>query len=164
MSSRAAKYAGATLIGLLLSSSLAQTSFADSLPAPAPTSLDEYRAALDQFKAARDAFNQALRQRDQQIRAINTTFKAAVDKATRDAKVSLASAKTPEEKTNIVTTRQTAIAAAIAARDSAIAALPALGAPPIEPVRPDPSQMQKLQPMQSMKGAPVKGKDGKGKN
>mgnify|MGYP006947912464 CR=1 FL=1 len=164
MSSRAAKYAGATLIGLLLSASLIQTSFADASPAPTPTTLDEYRAAMDQFKAARDTFNQALRQRDQQIRAINTTFKTAVDKATRDAKVALASAKTPEEKSAIVTARQSAIAAAIAARDSAIAALPDPGVPPMEPARPDFSQMQKLQQMQPMKGAPAKGKDGKGRN
>lgn len=164
MTTRATQMKRATIAALLIAALVPQSSFADALPAPAPTSLDDYRVALDQFKAARETFAQTLRLRDQQIRSINATFKAAVDKATRDAKVALASAKTPEEKTAIVTARQSAIASAISARDSAIAALPDPGPPPMEPIRPEPQQAQKMQPM---KTPPVKGKDrrdGKGRN
>ena len=164
MTIRATQMKRATIAALLIAALVPQSSFADALPAPAPTSLDDYRVALDQFKAARETFTQTLRLRDQQIRSINATFKAAVDKATRDAKVALASAKTPEEKTAIVTARQSAIASAISARDSAIAALPDPGPPPMEPIRPEPQQAQKMQPM---KTPPVKGKDGrdgKGRN
>ena len=161
MSSRAMKVTKATAVALLFAALIPQGAVADSPPAPAPTTLEEYRVALDQFKSAREAFNQALRLRNQQIRTINTTFKAAVDKASHDAKVALSAAKSPEEKTAIVATRQSAIASAITARDSAIAALPNLGAPPVEPARPELPQAQKMQPMKSF---PAKGKEGKGKN
>lgn len=161
MSSRAINVKKATAVALLFAALVPNSAFADTPPAPAPTTLEEYRAALDQFRSAREAFNQAMRLRDQQIRSINSTFKAAVDKASRDTKAALALAKTPEEKSVIVTARQSAIASAIAARDSAIAALPNLGAPPMEPIRPELPQAQKMQPMKSL---PAKGKEGKGRN
>lgn len=158
MKSKAAKAVGIAIGALLLSATVPLSSFADSQPAPAPATLEEYRAAMDQFRAARETFNQSARLREQQIRAINLTFKAAVDKATRDARLALPSAKTPEEKTAIVNARQNAIASAITLRDSAIAALPAPGEPPVEPIRPEVQPMQK---MSQMKPAPQKGR---GKN
>lgn len=158
MTLRAIKVSTIATGALLFSLALPYSSFADMQPAPTPTTIDEYRTAMDQFRSARDSFNQSARLRDQQIRSINTTFKAAVDKATRDAKLALSSAKTPEEKTTVVNARQSAIASAITLRDSAIAALPPLGEPPVEPIRPDVQQMQKMNPM---KPAPQKGR---GKN
>ena len=108
---------------------------ADATPSPAPT-LDSFKAAQEQFKKDRDAYMVLIRDRESQMRTINTTFKNSVDKANVDAKSAIATATTPEQKNLINSTRRAAIAAAIIARESAIAALGPVPTPPIEPQRP----------------------------
>lgn len=108
---------------------------ADSTPPPAPT-LESFKAAQEQYKKDRDTYVLALRDRDMKMRVINAAFKSSVDKASYDAKSAMATATTPEQKNSINAARRAAIAAAIVARDNAIAALGALPTPPVEPNRP----------------------------
>jgi hypothetical protein len=111
------------------------SAIADPTPSPSP-SIDSFKAAQEQYKKDRDAYMMALRDRDMQMRAINTTFKGAADKSTADAKTAMSAATTPEQKNSITAARRTAVASAIVARESAIAALGPLPTPPVEPQRP----------------------------
>jgi hypothetical protein len=103
-------------------------------PTPSPTSTS-FKALQEQYKKDREAFNQAVKNREQRIREINSAFKASVDKATYEAKTLMATATTPDQKNAISAQRRTAVAAAIVARESAVAALGSLPTPPTEPVR-----------------------------
>ena len=108
---------------------------ADVTASPAP-SIDSFKAAQEQYKKDRDAYIMELRDREMKMRAINTTFKGAVDKSATDAKTAMSAATTPEQKNSITAARRTAVATAIVARESAIAALGQLPTPPVEPQRP----------------------------
>ena len=122
--------------GLITSNNFALAS-ADPTPSPSPTtSIDSYKAAQEQFRRDRDIYMAALRDRDAKMRAINSAFKFAVDKAASDAKSAMTTATTPDQKNSINSTRRAAVAAAIVARESAIAALGPLPTPPVEPVKP----------------------------
>ncbi|QLL23347.1 hypothetical protein DLE03_03040 [Actinobacteria bacterium IMCC25003] len=123
------------VISAALFSSNTYSALADATPSPSPT-FDSFKAAQEQYKKDRDAFVAALRDREMKMRIINTTFKSAVDKATTDAKTAMALASTPDQKNSINSTRRAAVAAAIVARESAIAALDPIPTPPIEPVKP----------------------------
>ena len=125
----------AVALSAALFSLCGSTAFADPSPSPSPT-FDSYKAAQEQYKKDRDAFMAAMRERESKMRDINTLFKAAVDKATSDARTAMSNAATPEQKNAITTARRMAVAAAVVARESAISALVPLPTPPIEPVRP----------------------------
>ena len=125
----------AVALSAALFSFCGSTAFADPTPSPSPT-FDSYKAAQEQFKKDRDAFMAAMRERESKLRDINALFKAAVDKATSDARTAMSSATTPEQKNAITTARRMAVAAAVVARESAISALGPLPTPPIEPARP----------------------------
>lgn len=126
-------FCSGAILSALLSTSISPA-HAEPTPSPSPSaSIDAYRALLEQFKRDRDAFAQALQERDLKMRLINATFKSAVDKATADAKIALTTATTPEQKSAIASTRRSAVAAAIAARDTAISALGPLPTPPVRP-------------------------------
>ncbi|ASY16227.1 hypothetical protein A1sIA56_04875 [Candidatus Planktophila sulfonica] len=118
--------------------SLALTpSHADVTPAPTPSpTATSFKALQEQYKKDREAFIQAVKNREQRIREINSAFKASVDKATYEAKTLMATATTPDQKNAISAQRRSAVAAAIVARESAVAALGSLPTPPTEPVRP----------------------------
>ncbi len=112
-------------------------SYADVTPSPTPSpTATTFKALQEQYKKDREAFNQAVKNREQRIREINSAFKASVDKATYEAKTLMATATTPDQKNAISAQRRSAVAAAIVARESAVAALEPLPAPPSEPVRP----------------------------
>jgi len=104
-------------------------------PTPSPTAIS-FKALQEQYKKDREAFIQAVKNREQRIREINSAFKASVDKATYEAKTLMATATTPDQKNAISAQRRSAVAAAIVARESAVAALGSLPTPPTEPVRP----------------------------
>lgn len=118
--------------------SLALTpSHADVTPSPTPyPTATSFKALQEQYKKDREAFIQAVKNREQRIREINSAFKASVDKATYEAKTLMATATTPDQKNAISAQRRSAVAAAIVARESAVAALGSLPTPPTEPVRP----------------------------
>lgn len=110
---------------------------AEPTPSPSPTiSIDAFKAASEQFRKDRELYMAALRDREMKMRVINTTFKNAVDKAASDAKSAMAIATTPDQKNSINSVRRAAIAAAIVARENAIAALEPIPTPPVEPVKP----------------------------
>ena len=108
---------------------------ADPTPSPSPT-LDTFRAAQEQYKKDREIYLSSLRDREIKLRAINASFKSAVDKAALEAKTALALATTPDQKHSINATRRAAITAAIVAREGAIANLGPLPTPPAEPLKP----------------------------
>jgi Na+-transporting NADH:ubiquinone oxidoreductase subunit NqrC len=118
---------------------------ADATPSPSPANpMDAFKAAQEQYKKDRDIYLTAIRDREMKLRTINTTFKNSVDKATSDAKTAMLSATTPEQKNSINSLRRTAIANAIVARESAIAALESMPTPPVEPVRPTKAVQQEM--------------------
>jgi membrane-bound lytic murein transglycosylase B len=135
----------AVAITAALFSAHTSVAFADATPSPAP-SIDSFRAAQEQYKKERDAYFQAIRDRELKMRVINSNFKVAVDKASTDAKLAMLTATTPEQKNSINTIRRTAVAAAIVARENAIASLAPIPAPPVEPTRPMKSGPQGMNP------------------
>ena len=132
--SKKSKYLAFVITAALFSSSTF-TASADVTPSPVPT-FDTFKAAQEQYKKDRDLYFAALKDREIKMRAINATFKSAVDKASYDSKIAMSSATTPERKNSINVARRMATAAAIVARESAIAALGALPTPPVEPIKP----------------------------
>jgi Na+-transporting NADH:ubiquinone oxidoreductase subunit NqrC len=98
--------------------------------------MDPYKIAQEQYKKDRDVYMLALQDREMKMRAINTTFKSAIDKSTYDAKSAMLLATTPDQKNAITSARRAAVASAIISRESAIEALEALPLPPVQPQRP----------------------------
>ena len=133
----------AVAITAALFSSNTYSASADATPSPAPT-FDSFKAAQEQYKKDRDIYIASVRDREMKLRAINATFKNSVDKAATDAKTAMLSATTPEQKNSINSLRRTAIATAIVARESAIAALGPMPTPPVEPVRPSKPAQQEM--------------------
>lgn len=119
------------IAALVATSFLAPTaSYAEPTPTPSPTST---RTPLEQFKIDRQVYLDSLKERSQQIKAINIIFKESCEKAVREYRNSMASARTPDQKNIAATLRKNAVTAAIVARDLAITAL---GPEPIQPVEP----------------------------
>ena len=125
----------AVAITAALFSSNTYSASADVTPSPAPT-FDSFKAAQEQYKKDRDVYMLALQDREMKMRAINTTFKSAIDKSTYDAKSAMLLATTPDQKNAITSARRAAVASAIISRESAIEALEALPLPPVQPQRP----------------------------
>lgn len=104
-------------------------------PTPAPIT-DTPRTPFEQYQLDREAYLVAVKARSQQMKLINTAFKDSCDKAARDFKVAMSTARTPDQKNSAATIRKNAVSAAIVARDNAIAALGPEPVAPIEPARP----------------------------
>lgn len=127
------------IIAISLLTSLAMGAFgttaqADPLPTPSPSTTAEiFRALQEQYKRDRDQYLQAVRDRDNKMRMINLIFKNAVDKATADARIAMASATTPEQKNSISAARRNAITQAITLRDSLISGIGPMPTPPTKP-------------------------------
>lgn len=122
------------IAALVATSFLAPTaSFADPTPSPSPEST---RSPFEQFKIDREAYLEAIKIRSQQMRVINNIFKESCDKAARDFKVAMSTAKSLDQKNLAATLRKNAVSAAIASRDISINALGAEPTPPIEPAKP----------------------------
>lgn len=132
--SRRRRYVVIALSAALFSSS-SVSAFAAPTPSPSP-SMDPYKIAQEQYKKDRDVYMLALQDREMKMRAINTTFKSAIDKSTYDAKSAMLLATTPDQKNAITSARRAAVASAIISRESAIEALEPLPLPPVQPQRP----------------------------
>ena len=123
-----------TLLTSLAMGALGSTAQADPLPTPSPSTTAEiYKALQEQYKRDRDQYLQAVRDRDLKMRMINLIFKNAVDKATADARIAMASATTPEQKNSISAARRNAITQAIILRDSMISGIGPMPTPPAKP-------------------------------
>lgn len=107
--------------------------------------LDKYRsfqnpnldaqALTVQYKSAIEIFRNLQDSRDELRSQINRVFMTSVDKANKEARSAMKSAKTASAKNDVITKQRIAITAASDARDSAIAALGTLPAPPVKPVK-----------------------------
>jgi len=115
-------------------------SFADSTPNPNKVAFDAqlalHKVAMEKYRGDMKTFHDSMEVRNESRKAINTAFKAAVDKAIADYKAAIAVATTAEAKSAALANRKTAIAAASAVRDAAVTALGALPVRPIEPIKP----------------------------
>jgi hypothetical protein len=124
----------AAVVALCASALLAPAPvFAEPSPTPTPTTTLN---PFEQFRIDREAYLEAMKVRSQQMRLINNVFKESCDKAARDYKFAMASARTPDQKNSAATIRKNAVSAAIVARDYAIAELGAEPVAPVEPAKP----------------------------
>jgi len=114
---------------ILASSFLAAPAIADTKP-PAPAEANDAKAI---YKLAQEKFLSELRVYEDKRRAINQSFKEAIDKALSDARSLSVSGQSQMQKRQNMNSRQTAIIAATAIRDAAI---DLLGLPPIAPTPP----------------------------
>jgi len=116
------------------------TSFADVTPNPNKVAFDAqmalHKIAMEKYKGDMNSFRESIKARIESRKAINTTFKAAVEKAIADYKITITSATTAEAKSAAIAARKAAIGTANAARDAAVTALGALPVKPSEPVKP----------------------------
>lgn len=149
---------------LLLGSTYSSFADQSPTPTPSPTStssststdfdamLSQYKVNLDkyrsfqnpnldaqaltvQYKSAIEIFRNLQDSRDELRSQINRVFMTSVDKANKEARSAMKSAKTASAKNDVITKQRIAITAASDARDSAIAALGTLTAPPVKPVK-----------------------------
>ena len=149
---------------LLLGSTYSSFADQSPTPTPSPTStssststdfdamLSQYKVNLDkyrsfqnpnldaqaltvQYKSAIEIFRNLQDSRDELRSQINRVFMTSVDKANKEARSAMKSAKTASAKNDVITKQRIAITAASDARDSAIAALGTLPAPPVKPVK-----------------------------
>jgi uncharacterized protein YqeY len=92
----------------------------------------EFKNLKEKFKYELNSYKSAMKAREEAREEINEAFKATIKKATIDAKIALFNATTAEEKLVIMNTLKNARTAAVALRDSALAALGPMPAPPAE--------------------------------
>ena len=114
---------------ILASSFLATPAIADTKP-PAPAEANDARVI---YKLAQDKFLSELRVYEDKRRAINQSFKEAIDKALSDARSLSVSGQSQMQKRQNMNTKQNLVIAATAVRDAAIESL---GLPPIAPTPP----------------------------
>lgn len=122
------------LIALLSpASALADQKGGSQPSAPAVDNNTTYKAAMDKFREDQRVFEEAIKGYEEKRRAINKTFKDAVDKALADVKALATPGQTQLQKRQNMATKQAAVLAATAIRDAAIEAL---GQPPVPPTPP----------------------------
>ena len=114
---------------ILASSFLATPAIADTKP-PAPAEANDARVI---YKLAQDKFLSELRVYEDKRRAINQSFKEAIDKALSDARSLSVSGQSQMQKRQNMNTKQNLVIAATAVRDAAIESL---GLPPMAPTPP----------------------------
>ncbi len=113
----------------LATSFLATPAIAD----PRPQSPSEANDAKAIYKLAQDKFQSDLKIYEDKRRAINQSFKEAVDKALSDARSLNVSGQSQMQKRQNMNSRHNLVIAATAIRDAAIESL---GLPPIAPTPP----------------------------
>lgn len=114
---------------ILTSSFLAPPAVADTKP-PAPSEANDARAI---YKLAQDKFLSDLRIYEDNRRAINQSFKEAIDKAHSEARSLSVPGQSQMQKRQNMNVKQNLVIAATAIRDAAIESL---GLPPIAPTPP----------------------------
>jgi len=113
----------------LATSFLATPAIAD----PRPQSPSEANDAKAIYKLAQDKFQSDLKIYEDKRRAINQSFKEAIDKALSDARSLNVSGQSQMQKRQHMNTRANLVIAATAIRDAAI---DSLGLPPVAPTPP----------------------------
>ncbi len=113
----------------LATSFLATPAIADTRPL-APSEANDAKAI---YKLAQDKFQSDLKIYEDKRRAINQSFKEAIDKALSDARSFNVSGQSQMQKRQTMNTRANLVIAATAIRDAAIESL---GLPPVAPTPP----------------------------
>lgn len=138
MATRARRVGIATILSVALSFSLLNPAIAeDDRSKSKPSGKMVFKNAKEKFKYELDAYKAAIEARQEAREQINEDFKAAIKKATAEAKAALAVATTAEQKLIIMNALKNARTAAVAIRDAALAALGSLPTPPVEPKKDD---------------------------
>ncbi len=177
----AMKFKGLALLGLIsaLLLSSASPSFADRTASPSPSAsatsdfqslMDQYKENLDQYriiqisginsqvlpvqiKTINDFYRFLQDSRDELRLQINRTFMDSVDKANKEARSALKSAKSASAKNDVISKQKIAVTAASVTRDTAILALGALPSPPAKPLKQ--GEAQTLNKTKSKKASPT---------
>jgi CMP-N-acetylneuraminic acid synthetase len=135
MDRRSAKYLAAIIAVLALLTPA--SAFADQKSSSQPTApaLDNnaFKAAMDKFREDQKIYQDLVKVYEERRRAINKTFKDAVDKALADVKALGAPGQTQLQKRQNMANKQAAVLNATSIRDAAIEAL---GLPPVPPTPP----------------------------
>lgn len=122
------------LFALLTPSAAIADQKPSSVPsAPAVDNNSAVKTAMAKFREDQKVFQEAMKIYEEKRRAINKSFKEAVDKALADVKTLAAPGQTQLQKRQNMATKQAAVLAATAIRDAAIEAL---GPPPVPPTPP----------------------------
>ena len=114
---------------ILATSFLATPAIADTKP-PASSETNDARAI---YKLAQEKFQSDLRTYEEKRRAINQSFKEAIDKVLSDARSLSVTGQSQMQKRQTMNTRANLVIAATAIRDAAIESL---GLPPVAPTPP----------------------------
>ena len=131
----ARKLAALVALFALLSpvSALADQKGGSQPSAPAVDNNTAFKTAMDKFREDQKVFQDAMKVYEERRRAINKTFKDAVDKALSDVKTLAAPGQTQLQKRQNMANKQAAVLTATSIRDAAIEAL---GLPPVPPTPP----------------------------
>ena len=146
---------GSTLRKVLIAASVLATLFFSPLLAHADTNRDQlssYKSAVEKHRIDMQAYVSAQKSYMESRKAIDATFRAAIQKANQDFKTALSTATTAELKSAARSARDSAITAATAARDAAVLALgqaPTKPEPPVKPERQTPAPKEARQPKAS---------------
>jgi hypothetical protein len=101
-------------------------------PKPKSTLKMEFKNLKEKLKYEHDSYKSAMKAREEAREKINEIFKAAIKKATIEARVALFNATTAEQKLVIMNTLKNARTSAVAIRDAALEALGPMPTPPVE--------------------------------
>lgn len=101
-------------------------------PKPKSTLKMEFKNLKEKLKYEHDSYKSAMKARQEAREKINEIFKAAIKKATIEARVALFNATTAEQKLVIMNTLKNARTSAVAIRDAALEALGPMPTPPVE--------------------------------
>ena len=101
-------------------------------PKPKSTLKMEFKNLTEKLKYEHDSYKSAMKARQEAREKINEIFKAAIKKATIEARVALFNATTAEQKLVIMNTLKNARTSAVAIRDAALEALGPMPTPPVE--------------------------------
>jgi hypothetical protein len=101
-------------------------------PKPKSTLKMEFKNLKEKLKYEHDSYKSAMKARKEAREKINEIFKAAIKKATIEARVALFNATTAEQKLVIMNTLKNARTSAVAIRDAALEALGPMPTPPVE--------------------------------
>ena len=101
-------------------------------PKPKSTLKMEFKNLKEKLKYENDSYKSAMKAREEAREKINEIFKAAIKKATIEARVALFNATSAEQKLVIMNTLKNARTSAVAIRDAALEALGPMPTPPVE--------------------------------
>lgn len=120
------------VMAALFLSSVSPAMADEDRPKPKSTLKMEFKNLKEKLKYEHDSYKSAMKAREEAREKINEIFKAAIKKATIEARVALFNATTAEQKLVVMNTLKNARTSAVAVRDAALEALGPMPTPPVE--------------------------------